>query len=116
MGILTQFGTEHYGRKVGIILKTSVNIVNFYELVWFGVDTCRPKFVDTVRPNLLIILVSNIYILGISRHFNTKNYMSRLAIVQNLCEYCQFFLCDFLGPNYAIVRNIFNTHYRMFLK
>ena len=36
--------------------------------------------------------------MGTSRHFGTENYALRLDIVQNLCEFCQFFLCHFLGP------------------
>ena len=34
-------------------------------------------------------------------HFGLENYILKLSIVQNLCEYCQFFVCDYLGPNCA---------------
>ena len=40
-----------------------------------------------------------IYIFG---HFDTENYAWRLPIVQNLCEFWQFFLSDFLSQNVLI--------------
>ena len=48
----------------------------------FGIDTLRPV----------------ICIMGRWRHFSIESYVWRLDIVHNLCEYCSFFLHDFLCP------------------
>ena len=37
--------------------------------------------------------------MGIFGHFGIENYVWRLGIVENLCEYCWFFLYGFLSPN-----------------
>ena len=34
----------------------------------------------------------------ISRHSDTKNNALRLDVIRNLCDFCQFFLFEFLGP------------------
>ena len=39
-----------------------------------------------------------LYIMGASEHFGTENYTWRLDTVQNLCEFCQYFLYGFLSP------------------
>ena len=38
-----------------------------------------------------------------SRHFGTKNYALKRDIVQNLGEFCQLLLCDFLAQNVPIL-------------
>ena len=45
------------------------------------------------------------YIMRISRHFGTENYSWRLYVVQNLCEFFQFFLYGFLNQNVPIYPN-----------
>ena len=40
--------------------------------------------------------------LGILEQFGTECYTWRLDVVQNLCEFCQFFLSDFLVTKCAI--------------
>ena len=42
------------------------------------------------------------YIIEIFRHFDTKIYTWRLDLVQNLCEFGQFFRYTFLGKNVLI--------------
>ena len=36
--------------------------------------------------------------LGISELFGTKIMYEDFVQFKNLCEFCRFFLCDFLGP------------------
>ena len=50
--------------------------------------------------------------MGTSWNFGTENYVGRLDIAQNLCDFCQFFLYDFWcakSPNtrFFIIRKIF---------
>ena len=40
--------------------------------------------------------------LGILEQFGTENHTWGLDIVQNLCEFCRFFLSDFLAQNVII--------------
>ena len=36
--------------------------------------------------------------MGMSEHVDTESYAWRLDKVQSLCEFCQFYLYDILGP------------------
>ena len=44
-----------------------------------------------------------ICVLGILEHFDTENYTWRFVIVQNLCEFWQFFLSHVLAQNILIL-------------
>ena len=33
----------------------------------------------------------------VSEHFGTENYAWKVGIIQNLYDYCRFFMYDFLG-------------------
>ena len=46
--------------------------------------------------------------MGILGHY-PENYAWRLGIVQNFCEYCQFFLYKFLGQKCADTSNSHTT-------
>ena len=46
--------------------------------------------------------------MGISGHFVEENYAWKVAIVQNLCEYCWFSLCDFFGSK--CIPDTLNSH------
>ena len=50
MGRLAQFGMENYRLKVGIILKLSVNIADFYGIILEPdcSHTSTPKYVNTL--------------------------------------------------------------------
>ena len=97
MRISLHSGIENYSWKVDI--KKSLLILLIFCL-WFSVPSClvtfRPKCVYTLRPRC--VDSTKIHIMGILRHFGTENYAWRHGIVQNLCRYYWFFLCDFLGP------------------
>lgn len=50
------------------------------------------------------------YFQPILGHFGIENYAWKLAMVQNVREYCRFFLYYFLGPNYANTSNSHTTY------
>ena len=47
--------------------------------------------------------------MGIFKHFGTENYALKFGIVQNLCEFCQFFSYDFLDPKYFNTPQLYTT-------
>ena len=48
--------------------------------------------------------------MGISKYFGIENCAQRLGIVQNLCDYCWFFLYDFFSPNCAYSHSSHTAH------
>ena len=62
--------------------------MNFSCLTFWPQNAVIPAY-----QNVLIIFVNNAYRLGNLEQFDT----GRLDIVQNLCEFCPFFLTNFLG-------------------
>ena len=105
--ISSRFGIENYAGKVGIIQKIFVNIVIFVCL-WFSVPNCP----DTSRQNCQYplskkcrFLLLAISIMAVWRHFGTEHYAWGLGVVQDLWEYCGFFLSDFLGLKYPDTHN-----------
>ena len=48
--------------------------------------------------------------MGISTHFGSKNYALRPDIVQNLCEFCPFFLSNFLAPKCLDTHKLYATN------
>ena len=54
-------------------------------------------------PKLCLYLQTKLCIMGISGHFGIENYVCKVAIVQNRCEYCRCFMYDFSSVN-VIVR------------
>ena len=40
--------------------------------------------------------------MGVTGHFGTENYVCKVGIIQNLCEYCRFFLLDFWAQTISI--------------
>lgn len=53
------------------------------------------------------------YFQPILGHFGIENYAWKLAMVQNVREYCRFFLYYFLGPNYANTSNSHTTYIKL---
>ena len=46
----------------------------------------------------------------ILEHFGTAIYARKIGIVLNFCEYCRFFLYDFLSQNSADIPSIDTTN------
>ena len=86
--------------RLGII-QTNLSILSTFPL-WFLSPKCfntsRPKFVNPLAQNLLILLVSNINNGSIWILFEHKKICIKTCIVKNLYEFRQFFLNKFLGP------------------
>ena len=40
--------------------------------------------------------------MGVTGHFGTENYVCKVGIIQNLCEYCRLFLFDFCAQTISI--------------
>lgn len=66
---------------------------------YFKTKTCQ-------YPQIKINLCCKYVIKGISWHFGIENYVWRVCIVQNLCEYCRLFCSTFC----ARIVSILPTH------
>ena len=51
--------------------------------------------------------------MGILEQFSTESYTWRLDIVQNLCDFWQFFLSDFLGAKCPNTPTLYVTTYKI---
>ena len=49
--------------------------------------------------------------MGILEQFGTENYTWRIEIVESLCEFCQFFLSDFVGAKCPNASSPHIVHY-----
>ena len=75
--------------QLGIILKCK--FCQFFFCNFLGQKRFKPP-----DQNLSILLDRNVLILILSSNILTQNFTWRLNIVQNLCEFCQFFFYYFM--------------------
>ena len=103
MKIPGQFGIENYSWKVGIMQKIC-------KYCWFFVCNFLCQTVSILsdqmcqypQTKMCQFFLLAICIMGILGQSGTKNYVWRLGIIQNLCEFCWFFLYDFWAQNVPI--------------
>ena len=110
-----QLGIRNNSWKLGIIKRFLWKLLMFSVAIFYAkrsqylqtkmclkcVDTLRPKWNDSSCKRY----VTSIY-------FDTQSYAWKVGIVQNLCEYYQYFFCDLLGQNCAVTTNIHTTFHK----
>lgn len=107
LGILEQFGTENYTRRLNIVQHLCEFCQFFSELLWQNVLILRIR--PTHPDKNVSILFVNILCIGNIRTIWHRNYTWRLDIAQSLWQFRKCFLFDFWTKCFNTLK-LYATH------